>query len=73
MADAVHIHHGFNLGWLQMRAPDSSADMLGNEMNTGEAESVDRGTARHGVLCTEYFATGPLQGLIPGTIGFSRS
>lgn len=47
--------------------------MLGNEMNTGEAESVDRGTARHGVLCTEYFATGPLQGLIPGTIGFSRS
>lgn len=49
--------------------------MLGNEMNTGEAESVDRGTAWHGVLCirTEYFATGPLQGLIPGTIGFSRN
>jgi hypothetical protein len=32
-----------------------------NEMNTGEAESVDRGTAWHGVLCTEYFATGPLE------------
>lgn len=49
--------------------PDSSADMLGNEMNTGEAESVDRGT--HGVPSISLQAH--YEGIIPGTIRFSLS
>jgi hypothetical protein len=71
MADAVHLNHGFNLGWLQMRVWLRQCDeslrihlltCWENEMNTGEAESVDRGTA----WSTEYFVTGH-----QGTIRFS--